>query len=772
MSARARGRHWIFGAIAAGMASGAWAAPCPSTAPTSVAAPVFSVPRISYDRQCYTIDGKDTFLFSAAFHYFRCPKPLWADRFARLKAAGFNTVETYVAWNWHEQTPPSDPDDFSKLQNLDDLRDWLTMATQQFGLNVMLRPGPYICAEWDGGGYPQWLITKKPAGYHGLWFRSADPTYLAWCKHWYTAVARVAAPFQITRQPAGKPGIISWQLENEYNYDGAHSPQVHHDQLLALAHDARDLGIDVPLFTCQTNGPLLRQDAFLKANVLETLNAYPKYDMKNFARGLDGLGNYQPEKLRSMTELQGGWFADVGGKLSAAQGFSADQIQHLTLLAWAHGFTSTNYYMGFGGTNFGDWAAHGITTTYDYDAPVREDGGVTARYAAVAGLGQLLKLHGSQLVRAVDVPIKLTGAPPHVTARLRRSSGGAQFLFLFNDAVSDPARGSLTVDSPGNDEVHLPVNVDLAPFQAKILYLPDGAIDAAQGEWLPTPAPLPPRPSTLPAAVAITDVRTRVDPGPSDWRRWHPGESEIDAGIFDRRFVFYRTTLPAGASNVSALAGPIGTLAMATHDGQALSPLPRPKKRGATPTIFAVPPSSTDATSRLTFVVENAGRPNFGDGLEQTCGLVSATATVGNNTRPLPLEIASESAGRAGQWWSPTLDESDWTPVSINSPAATRPTSSSLVWYRLHFPTPAIDPHAWMAWHLHLDAVGNGFLYLNDHPLGRWWQVGPQQDFFLPSCWMNPGGSNVITLCLRPNHDVAEVKTASIAPDAETAETR
>ena len=122
--------------------------------------------RIKYDQQCFTINGKDTFVFSGAFHYFRCPKDLWAERFTKMKAAGLNTVETYVAWNWNEPLPPANPDDFSKV-NLSDLNDWLEMAIDQFGFNVIIRPGPYICAEWDGGGYPQWLITKKPKDFKG-----------------------------------------------------------------------------------------------------------------------------------------------------------------------------------------------------------------------------------------------------------------------------------------------------------------------------------------------------------------------------------------------------------------------------------------------------------------------------------------------------------------------------------------------------------------------------------------------------------------------------
>src|SRR3954466_14451912 len=87
--------------------------------------------RVTYDKQCLTIDGKDTLIFSGAFHYFRCPKELWRDRFTKIKEAGFNCVETYVAWNVHEREQPADVNDFSKI-DLTDLHDWLTMAHDEF----------------------------------------------------------------------------------------------------------------------------------------------------------------------------------------------------------------------------------------------------------------------------------------------------------------------------------------------------------------------------------------------------------------------------------------------------------------------------------------------------------------------------------------------------------------------------------------------------------------------------------------------------------------
>src|ERR1700722_14433484 len=103
--------------------------------------PSFSHPdRIKFDGHCFTIDGKDTFIFSGAFHYFRCPKALWAERFERIKEAGFNAVETYVPWNWSEREKPNGFGDTSHI-DLKELDDFLTMAEDKYGLYTIVRPG-------------------------------------------------------------------------------------------------------------------------------------------------------------------------------------------------------------------------------------------------------------------------------------------------------------------------------------------------------------------------------------------------------------------------------------------------------------------------------------------------------------------------------------------------------------------------------------------------------------------------------------------------------
>jgi hypothetical protein len=141
----------------------------------------------------------------------------------------------------------------------------------------------------------------------------------------------------------------------------------------------------------------------------------------------------------------------------------------------------------------------------------------------------------------------------------------------------------------------------------------------------------------------------------------------------------------------------------------------------------------------------------------------------------LQWQVSGQTAGAAGRWWETALDDSAWPNVTLGADADKAGAAPiSLVWYRLHFELPQPDSHVWVPWKLHLSAAGNGFIYLNGHLLGRWWEVGPQYDFYLPECWLNwgPGARNVVAMCLRPTHGPTAVHGASVSPYADFAETR
>jgi hypothetical protein len=859
--------------------------------------------RIRFDRQCLTIEGRDVFIYSGAFHYFRCPKELWRDRFQKIKEAGFNTVETYVAWNWHERQMPDGVNDYSKI-DLTDLDDWLKMAGE-FGLYVIVRPGPYICAEWDTGGYPQWLLTKKPAkpSRDNAWLRSDDPIYLAWCKHWYDAVCPVIARHQLTRMPVGGAGVILVQLENEYDYAGLPADEML-NQVKALGEAARADGIEVPLITCWTH-PVRGQADPLLRQVFDSCNFYPRWNVNEIQKDIEKLRREQPDAPLMTTELQGGWFSQVGGKLSEDQeGVTASQINNLSLFAIQNGDTLMNYYMLFGGTNPGDWGARDLTTSYDYNAPIREWGGVGDRYQRVQALGRMLGEHGARLARSEIVDCEATVPQRDVTVVMRRASDGGRYLFTRTSQHAEPRAGTARVREKNGAAAEIVFDYQLEPFGSKVLYLPAGENDVARGEWLPKAAPAVERPADVPAAVAITSATRREDSGPSHWKKLPPG-GLARAGIYDSQFVFYKTRISTLTATNLLVEYPADDKVLASINGR---PVTSAGGKSGT-SAFILAPGSSD----VCLLYENHGHPNGGAGMEAASGVLAARVasritgagkpisgwrmrevdgttqrpevaidfkdddwtpvavdkldadnlpsghkavyragidlteaelkdgtktlnlgkvddlgwvyvngvSVGKTTdwsraysfdvtkqlhpgrnviavvvqnneaegglgalslgddaesAPVTLESFGGSAGFEGQWWKPKYNDKRWQSVSLPdaTPIASDATGPALTWYRMKFELQPPKTGVWAPWRLRLQATGNGFLYLNGHPLGRYWQVGPQHDFFLPECWLNfgPGKSNVLAACLRPGAKGSTIQSASVEPYAEFAERR
>ena len=149
----------------------------------------------------FVMDGKPFPIYSGAMHYFRIPCEYWVDRLKKLKAAGFNTVETYVAWNVHQ---PKEEARFD-FEGQNDLIGFINTA-QKLGLDVIVRPGPYICAEWEFGGFPSWLLK-----YEDMKLRCYNELYLGFVKQYFDVLLPMLAKEQITN---GGP-IIAMQIENE-----------------------------------------------------------------------------------------------------------------------------------------------------------------------------------------------------------------------------------------------------------------------------------------------------------------------------------------------------------------------------------------------------------------------------------------------------------------------------------------------------------------------------------------------------------------------------
>jgi beta-galactosidase len=301
----------------------------------------------------FLLDGKPFQIRCGEIHAARVPREYWRHRLQMAKAMGLNAVCAYLFWNLHEPKPG----EFNWNGQADDAE--FCRIAQEEGLWVILRPGPYACAEWEMGGTPWWILKDD-----GVKLRSRDPRYLEPAKKYLREVGRVLGPLQVTH---GGP-IIMAQVENEYGFYGKDA-----EYIAAVRQALLDAGFDIPLFQCNSpdrmkNGML--PDLFQAAN----FGSDPK---KNFAK----LRELQPTGPLICSEFYPGWF-DTWGQphhFGNAEKYLVDLGYMLDAGA------SFSIYMAHGGTTFGLWSGcdrpfKPDTSSYDYDAPISEAGWTTPKF--------------------------------------------------------------------------------------------------------------------------------------------------------------------------------------------------------------------------------------------------------------------------------------------------------------------------------------------------------------------------------------------------------
>lgn len=307
----------------------------------------------------FLLDGQPHRIISGALHYFRIHPGQWADRIRTARLMGLNTIETYVAWNAHE--PARGQWDATGGNDLGAFLDLIAAE----GMHAIVRPGPYICAEWTNGGLPAWL-TAMP----GIGLRRSEPTYLAELTTYLRRVYEIVAPRQIDRGG----NVVLVQIENEYGAYGSDK-----EYLAELVRVTRDAGITVPLTTIDQPTTQMLTDGSLPG-----LHLTGSFGSRADAR-LATLREHQPTGPLMCAEFWDGWFDWWGGVHHTTT--PTDSARELDALLAAG--ASVNFYMVHGGTNFGltSGANHKgrylpITTSYDYDAPVDEAGHPTEKFWA------------------------------------------------------------------------------------------------------------------------------------------------------------------------------------------------------------------------------------------------------------------------------------------------------------------------------------------------------------------------------------------------------
>ncbi|MFE9443633.1 beta-galactosidase [Streptomyces sp. NPDC006602] len=407
------------------------------------------MPALTTSSDGFLLHGEPFRIISGALHYFRVHPDQWTDRLRKARLMGLNTVETYLPWNLHEPAPGT-----LVLDGLLDLPRFLRLA-QAEGLHVLLRPGPYICAEWDDGGLPAWLVSDPD-----IRLRTSDPRFTDAFDRY---LDQLLPPLQPYLAANGGP-VIAVQVENEYGAYGDDTAYLQH-----VEQALRSRGVDELLFTCdQANAKHLTAGSLPGTLGTATFGG-------RIEEHLAALRAHRPEGPLMCAEFWIGWFDHWGGPhhVRSAEDAAADLDRLLSAGA------SVNIYMFHGGTNFGftNGANHHHTyaptvTSYDYDAPLTESGDPGPKYHAFREV----------IARHVAVPDEPAPAPgpklPPTTVELDRRAPLLPYLRTLDGAVrtEDP----VTMDELGVHGGYVLYRTTVAASGDGLLHFAGGVGDRAQ----------------------------------------------------------------------------------------------------------------------------------------------------------------------------------------------------------------------------------------------------------------------------------------------------
>ncbi|HKU34193.1 MAG TPA: beta-galactosidase family protein [Paenarthrobacter sp.] len=406
---------------------------------------------LSYHDAVLYRSGEPYRILAGAIHYFRVHPDLWRDRLRRLKAMGANTVDTYVAWNFHQPTRGKAPD----FTGWRDLGRFIDVAAEE-GLDVIVRPGPYICAEWDNGGFPAWLT-----GIPGIGLRCLDPAFTAAIDEWFGHLMPIIA----SRQASYGGPVVAVQIENEYGSYGDDHEYIRWNRRALEGH-----GITELLFTADGG-----TDYFLDGGSVEGTWATATLG----SRGDEAIETWKrrrPDEPFFNVEFWGGWFDHWGEHHHRRD--AADAAAEARKMLDAGG--SLCVYMAHGGTNFGlgSGSNHDGTmlqptvTSYDSDAPIAENGELTPKFHSIRT--EFYRAQG--IDELPDLPTELLTAAPVIPAQSLPLAAGRDVLEIAREAgASVTSVKPLTFEQLGLDggmvlyaaEAILPGRAD-APVESRL----------------------------------------------------------------------------------------------------------------------------------------------------------------------------------------------------------------------------------------------------------------------------------------------------------------
>jgi beta-galactosidase GanA len=421
---------------------------------------------VTYDAHSLLIDGKHVYVWSGEFHYYRLPSPdAWRDVLEKIHAAGFNAVSLYFDWAYHSPAPGKY--DFTGVRDVDKL---LTIASQ-VGLYVIVRPGPYINAELDSGGFPGWLQNLKGAA------RTTAPDYLDAALDWLGHIDAIIARHQLTN---GTGTVILYQVENEYGGD-----DVDREYMAALERKVRADGITVPLVHNSCCGD---QGRWANGVGAVDINGYDEYPQgfnctqpsswaslpeRSLARAQKVIG----DKPLLLLEYQGGSFDGWGGPgYAACRELTGPKFERVfEEFNIAAGAKLQNFYMTYGGTTWG-WMADpsAVYTSYDYAAIIDEARRLTAKYSAQKLLANEVRTLWPLTTADGEAPPPISNPALHVDARFDAGSKTQFFIVRHRNVASTlDDRGTFAATIDGRHYT-IPVEIDGRDSKLIVAGLPLG----------------------------------------------------------------------------------------------------------------------------------------------------------------------------------------------------------------------------------------------------------------------------------------------------------
>ena len=599
----------------------------------------------------FLLNGQPFVVKAAEVHYPRIPRPYWEHRIKMCKALGMNTVCIYIFWNIHEQR-----EGVFDFTGQNDVAEFCRIA-QRNGMYVIVRPGPYVCAEWEMGGLPWWLLKKKD-----IRLRERDPYFMERVKIFEQKVGEQLAPLTIQN---GGP-IIMMQVENEYGSYGEDKPYVSE-----IRDVLREIYSPNPSLAGEERG-------HTKAQGQESILLFQCDWSSNFEKnGLDdlvwtmnfGTGANIDQQFRRLSELRpdapkmcsefwSGWFDKWGARHETRP--ASDMVAGIDEML-SKGI-SFSLYMTHGGTSFGHWAGANSpgfapdVTSYDYDAPINEQGLTTPKYYELREMMQ--KYSDKKLPAVPKAPMPVITVPRFKLDKVMHISHYA--------TAKRESRGLLTME-------------------------------------------------------------------------------DMDCGW---GMIEYTTTLPEVPVKSVLTLNDCHDFALVYIDGHYVGKIDRVKNEKS----ITLPPVKKGQA--LNLLVEAMGRINFGRAIKDFKGITDEVL------------LQAETDGHETTWnlknWSIITMSDDYEAITREMTLAhddmkrLETIFSDGGYYRGFFNLKKVGDTF-----LNFETWGKGQVWVNGHPMGRIWSIGPQQTLYVPGCWLKKGKNEVIVL------DIVGPKEAMVWGQAE-----